>query len=81
MFLVRSALMTAQAFGDVHTRRKLETVQSYLQAYVTALKFLDFDLLYIDACAGSGSSVPKAALATPEQDYQVPIDGLDPPVV
>uniref|UniRef100_UPI00286C5D50 hypothetical protein n=1 Tax=Sphingomonas sp. TaxID=28214 RepID=UPI00286C5D50 len=73
--------MTAQAFGDVHTRRKLETVQSYLQAYVTALKFMDFDLLYIDACAGSGSSVPKFALSSPDDDYQVRIEGIDSPVV
>lgn len=54
--------MEAQPFGDKHTVQKLETVQRYLQTYVTALKFQPFKLLYVDACAGSGSSVPKGAL-------------------
>ncbi len=72
--------MVAQAFGDAHTRQKLETVQKYLRSYVTALKFQDFELLYIDACAGSGSSVPKSALSEPEEEYQVRIKGFDPPI-
>lgn len=54
--------MEVQSFGDKHTVTKLETVQKYLQTYTTALKKQSFDLLYIDACAGSGLSVPKAAL-------------------
>lgn len=72
--------MEAQSFGDKHTVQKLETVERYLQAYVTALKFKSFKLLYVDACAGSGSSVPKGAL---EQYHpnQVPLDGMSSPIV
>jgi three-Cys-motif partner protein len=57
--------MEPQAFGDEHTRRKLETVEKYLGVYTTALKKQGFELLYIDACAGSGSSIPRSALNTP----------------
>ncbi|MCC7395142.1 MAG: three-Cys-motif partner protein TcmP [Sphingomonadaceae bacterium] len=57
--------MEPQVFGDDHTRRKLETVEKYLVAYTTALKKQDFELWYIDACAGSGSSIPRSALTTP----------------
>lgn len=72
--------MEAQAFGDKHTVQKLETVQRYLQAYTTALKFQSFKLLYVDACAGSGSSVPKGTLEVAESS-QVSLDGLSPAVV
>jgi three-Cys-motif partner protein len=54
--------MTAQTFGDEHTRKKLEIVQKYLGAYTIALKKQQFQLLYIDACAGSGSSIPRSAV-------------------
>ncbi len=72
--------MTAQVFGDEHTRRKLETVQRYLQAYTTALKRQSFNLLYVDACAGSGSSMPKMDMEKehPDQTY---LDGLSRRVV
>lgn len=63
--------MVAQSFGDKHTIQKLETVQKYLQAYVTALKFQQFNLLYVDACAGSGSSIPKAGCKSESDDFQV----------
>ena len=59
-----------QAFGDDHTRRKLEIVQNYLGAYTTALKRKNFELLYVDACAGSGFSIPKAALANLQGDVR-----------
>ncbi|HEX8556350.1 MAG TPA: three-Cys-motif partner protein TcmP [Sphingomonas sp.] len=72
--------MQAQSFGDRHTVRKLETVQRYLQAYATALKNQPFKLLYVDACAGSGSSVPKAALEQ-QHSSQVPLDGFASPVL
>lgn len=49
----------AQQFGSAHTERKLAAVQSYLRAFTTALKRQSFDLLYIDACAGSGASRVK----------------------
>lgn len=67
--------MEAQSFGDKHTVKKLVTVQRYLQAYVTALKFQSFELLYVDACAGSGSSVPRAALDA-QNPEQVSLEGL-----
>jgi three-Cys-motif partner protein len=70
---------TAQEFGDEHTKKKLETVQKYLSVYTTALKYSPFKLLYVDACAGSGSSVPKSSLEQANPD-QVPLDGLAPPV-
>lgn len=72
--------MEAQSFGDKHTVQKLETVQRYLQAYATALKFQPFKLIYVDACAGSGSSVPKGALDVAKKD-QVLLDGLASPVL
>jgi three-Cys-motif partner protein len=70
---------TAQEFGDEHTKKKLETVQKYLSAYATALKYTPFKLLYVDACAGSGSSVPRAALEQTNA-HQVSLDGLSSPV-
>jgi three-Cys-motif partner protein len=60
--------VVAQVFGDEHTRRKLETVERYLAAYTTALKLQKFELLYVDACAGSGASISKAALAEKGRD-------------
>jgi three-Cys-motif partner protein len=65
-----------QAFGDRHTVQKLETVQSYLKAYVTALKKQSFDLLYVDACAGSGSSIPKRAVEQLD-NAQAGLAGMD----
>lgn len=65
-----------QAFGDKHTIQKLDTVQKYLQAYVTALKNQSFELLYVDACAGSGSSIPKWALEQDDPD-QAGLEGMD----
>jgi len=53
----------AQEFGDEHTKKKLETVESYLRAFTTALKRQGFTLYYVDACAGSGSSTPKQSKA------------------
>lgn len=71
--------MEAQTFGDKHTVQKLKTVEKYLQAYVTALKFSQFELLYIDACAGSGSSVPKSVLDS-EKSIQGSLAGFSTPV-
>lgn len=62
--------MQPQSFGDEHTRTKLEAVETYLGMFTTALKKQNFDLLYIDACAGSGSSVPRSALANENQESQ-----------
>jgi three-Cys-motif partner protein len=52
--------MVVQQFGSDHTRRKLETVWKYLNAFTTALKKQSFELYYVDACAGSGASTPKS---------------------
>lgn len=70
---------TALEFGDEHTKKKLETVEKYLSAYATALKYSPFKLLYVDACAGSGSSVPKATLEQPNLN-QVSLNGFSSPV-
>jgi three-Cys-motif partner protein len=50
---------TTQEFGSAHTQKKLAAVQNYLSAFRTALKKQSFELIYIDACAGSGSSKPR----------------------
>lgn len=57
--------MTVQRFGSDHTNRKLDTVQKYLGAFTTALKKQSFSLLYVDVCAGSGSSLPKSEAHQP----------------
>ena len=44
-------------FGGGWTERKLRTVGGYLQAYVTALKNTGYELVYIDAFAGTGQRV------------------------
>jgi len=43
-----------QMFGGGWTEQKLDMLRRYLAAYVTALKNQPFDLLYIDAFAGTG---------------------------
>ena len=43
-----------QKFGGGWTAEKLERVQKYLTAYTTALKNTPFNLIYIDAFAGTG---------------------------
>lgn len=42
-------------FGGEWTRDKLDMVESYLDAYTTALKKKSFQLVYIDAFAGTGT--------------------------
>jgi three-Cys-motif partner protein len=46
---------TAQQFGGPWTLLKTDIVASYLQFFVKALKNQPFDLVYIDAFAGSGA--------------------------
>lgn len=48
-----------QEFGSGHTEAKLVTVEKYLKAFTTALAG-KFTLIYVDAFAGSGASMPKA---------------------
>lgn len=71
-----------QSFGDEHTRLKLEAVEKYLGIYTTALKSKNFELLYVDACAGSGSSIPKRAVAKEiPNSGQISLLPADGPVV
>lgn len=44
-----------QQFGGVWTVEKLEAVESYLNAFTTAMKNQKFTTVYIDAFAGSGT--------------------------
>jgi len=46
---------TSNRFGGDWTEEKLRILESYLDAYTTALKNQPFKLLYMDAFAGSGS--------------------------
>jgi hypothetical protein len=46
-------------FGGPWTEEKLDRVTRYLQAYTTALKNQPFQLMYIDAFAGTGYRASK----------------------
>lgn len=50
-----------QIFGGDWTEQKLGMLREYLQAYRTALKRQPFELLYIDAFAGTGYREVRAA--------------------
>lgn len=52
--------LEAQPFGGLHTRRKLDVLENYLDAYVTVMKKQNFDLYYLDGFAGSGASMAKS---------------------
>ena len=56
--------MDAQPFGGGHTRKKLDVVAKYLEAYVTVMKKQSFRLFYVDGFAGSGASESKVENAT-----------------
>jgi three-Cys-motif partner protein len=47
--------MTDHYFGGAWTEIKLEILKDYLNFYTKALKDKNFELLYIDAFAGTGS--------------------------
>ena len=47
-------MATLQHFGGSWTIEKLNLLSNYLNAYVTALKNQPFNLIYIDAFAGTG---------------------------
>lgn len=65
--------MEKQTFGGEHTSRKLEAVETYLGMFTTALRE-KFDLIYVDACAGSGASSSRSAKAgTTADDRQMPL--------
>jgi three-Cys-motif partner protein len=71
-----------QEFGADYTRKKLNAVESYLKPYGQVLKRQQFEVLYIDACAGSGHSMPKSAsTAEKESAQQAALDGFSAPVL
>ena len=49
----------AHSFGGVWTREKLSILRNYLSFYTKALKDQPFNLLYVDAFAGTGKQNPK----------------------
>lgn len=49
--------MTDHSFGGAHTEVKLKIIKDYLSIYTNALKNQPFNLLYIDAFAGTGERV------------------------
>lgn len=57
--------MAKHLFGGPWTHTKLVILNSYLKAYSTALKNQPLTLHYVDAFAGTGSYVPKAAQTAP----------------
>jgi len=61
---------SAQKFGGPWSIIKIETVASYLQRFNTALKNQDFQLVYIDAFAGSGGFQFSARRANPLFDEE-----------
>lgn len=58
-------------FGSDWTRRKLDLIERYLDAYTTALKNQPFKLLYIDAFAGTG----QVEIATDDEEGRAIIRG------
>ena len=61
----------ANRFGGDWTSEKLNILESYLDAYTTALKNQPFSLMYIDAFAGTGAII----LPTEDPDAQAFIAG------
>lgn len=53
---------TEHRFGGPWTEIKLTVLKKYLQGYTIALKKQKFELVYIDAFAGSGEYVPASEL-------------------
>lgn len=50
-----------QMFGGDWTEKKLQVLEKYLKAYTTALKKQSFELIYIDAFAGTGYRETRSA--------------------
>lgn len=59
--------LTTHSFGGPWTQEKLKILDLYLNAYTTALKNQSFNLIYVDAFAGSGSWRPGTSY--PSNDY------------
>ncbi len=54
-------MVSEHKFGGPWTAIKLSVLGNYLKSYSTALKFQKFQLLYIDAFAGSGTYTPTSS--------------------
>jgi len=80
-WVIINPFMAEARWGGPWTRAKLELLESYLQAYTTALKRQRFETWYIDAFAGTGMcelpdrsstgdpSLLGGALEVEEQDF------------
>ena len=60
--------MTITHFGGEWTAQKLEILKQYLDSYTTALKDQPFNLIYIDAFAGSGFWRPRSSYGAEDYD-------------
>ena len=64
------------SFGGEWTVKKLDILQQYLNSYTTALKHKPFNLIYVDAFAGSGGIRLGPEKANPElADYRELVAG------
>ena|SRR5215467_1819833 len=52
-------MVAENEFGGQHTELKLSVVEKYLKAFCTALRPHFKELMYVDACAGTGSRTVK----------------------
>ncbi len=64
-------------FGGAWTEIKLDILEKYLDFYTVALKKQRFELLYIDAFAGSGTRTEKipASQLLDEREKKIIYDG------
>jgi three-Cys-motif partner protein len=68
--------MHTKAFGGPWTVKKLEAVEKYVHAYLTALKDKPFHLEYVDAFAGSGQCTPPRVKGRPVGQAELELDDL-----
>jgi three-Cys-motif partner protein len=69
--------MEERSFGGPWTEIKLEILRKYLHFYTTALQSQRFELLYIDAFAGTGSRtslIPSAPILE-QEEQKITLDG------
>ena len=70
--------MAQDAFAGVHTKNKLDALESYIEAYVRVLKKQSFKLVYFDAFAGTGEiPIPLESEQSrlPIEDYEMFVEG------
>jgi len=70
-------MSTRQSFGGPWTVEKLDILSKYLNAYVRALKNQPFDLIYIDAFAGTGHIMLAANDSKRHVSGQIGLDMLE----